>query len=189
MKIFANIVILVGLAFIAYSGYSIFENHTKQNESIVQANELVSKPASSVKNAEEMVIDQGDVIGILYIPRFDKELPIVSGTDEDDLSKGVGHYTSTVLPGQNDQILLSGHRDTVFRGFGELENGDEFVIKMPYGTYTYVMYDSKVVDADDRTVIGSTAPDEILVLSTCYPFNFVGSAPDRFVAYAKPKDL
>ncbi|GAE29979.1 class D sortase [Alkalihalobacillus hemicellulosilyticus] len=191
MKIFANIIIIVGLALVIYSGYNIYDNHAKQNESIAQANELITKTQSDSEgdkpnSAEDMDIDQGDVIGILYIPRFDKELPIVSGTDEDELDRGVGHYTTTVLPGQGDQILLSGHRDTVFRGFGDLEMGDEFIVKMPYGEFTYVMYEDEIVDADDRTVIRSTAPDEILTLSTCYPFSFVGSAPDRYIVYAKP---
>ncbi|WP_062051830.1 class D sortase [Bacillus sp. JCM 19034] len=187
MKFFANLIIVVGLALVFYSGYNIYDNYMKQNDSIAQANELL-KRNSTPKSAEEMVIEQGDAIGILYIPRFDKELPIVSGTDEDDLDRGVGHYTTTVLPGQGDQILLSGHRDTVFRGFGDLEIGDEFIVKMPYGEFTYVMYEDEIVDADDRTVIRSTAPDEILTLSTCYPFGFVGSAPDRYIVYAKPVD-
>ncbi|MCK0470438.1 class D sortase [Halalkalibacter sp. APA_J-10(15)] len=193
MKIIANIIIIVGLALVFYSGYNIYDNHAKQNESIAQANELITKTNSNSEggkptSAEDMDINQGDVIGILYIPRFDKELPIVSGTDEDELDRGVGHYTTTVLPGQGDQILLSGHRDTVFRGFGDLEMGDEFIVKMPYGEFTYVMYEDEIVDADDRTVIRSTAPDEILTLSTCYPFGFVGSAPDRYIVYAKPVD-
>src|SRR5699024_11920500 len=59
------------------------------------------------------------------------------GTDEEELAQGVGHYYDTGLPGQNKQILLSGHRDTVFRNFDQLEHGDEFHVKMEYGTYIY----------------------------------------------------
>ena len=101
-------------------------------------------------------------------------------------SRGVGHYKTTKLPGQDDQILLSGHRDSVFRGFGDLEIGDQFIVEMPYGTFVYEFYESEIVPADDTTVIRSTAPDEVLTLSTCYPFNFIGSAPDRYIIYAKP---
>lgn len=130
-------------------------------------------------------IQQGDVIGILYIPRLEREIPIISGTDEAQLSRGVGHFTTTSLPGQGDQILLSGHRGTVFRRLGELEHGDKIEVRMRSGIFTYEIFDTEIVDADDRTVIRSTAPDEILTLSTCYPFSYIGSAPDRYIIYAR----
>jgi sortase A len=131
------------------------------------------------------VFKTGDIIGILEIPILKAELPIIEGTDEKELEKGVGHYAGTVFPGQNDQILLSGHRDTVFRKIGELKMGDELVVKMPYGDFIYEIIDSFIVDADDTTVIKPTAPEEILTLSTCYPFYFVGSAPDRYILTAQ----
>ncbi|MFC0562262.1 class D sortase [Halalkalibacter alkalisediminis] len=188
MKIVARIMILLGVGFLSFGGFELYQTYTKQHESLAEAKQILEDTTAQVTSAEMMNIESGDVIGSLYIPRFDKEIPIISGTDEEELSRGVGHYTSTALPDQNDQILLSGHRDTVFRGFGELENGDEFMVKMPYGTFTYVMYEAEIVDADDRTVIRSTAPNEILTLSTCYPFNFVGAAPDRYIIYAKRID-
>jgi sortase A len=152
------------------------------------SDEIISRDdLTSEKNEPPDYSDlkKGDSIGILYIPRLDREIPIIEGTHEDELAKGVGHFSSTALPGQNDQILLSGHRDTVFRQFGELEHGDEIHVKMKNGTFVYTIYETDIVDANDRTVIRSTAPDEILTLSTCYPFSFVGSAPDRYIIYAK----
>ncbi|MFD2923522.1 sortase [Halobacillus naozhouensis] len=53
------------------------------------------------------------------------------------------------------------------------------------GTYTYQMSHAKIVDAEDTTVIHSTYPEEILVLTTCYPFSFIGNAPKRYIIYAK----
>lgn len=128
---------------------------------------------------------RGQIIGVLHIPRLERELPIVEGVDEDELAKGVGHHSATALPDQGDQILLSGHRDTVFRRLGELEKGDRLVIEMPHGTFTYSIYHMEIVDREDRSVIRSTYPEEILTLSTCYPFHFVGSAPQRYIIYAK----
>src|SRR5699024_5955368 len=111
-------------------------------------------------------IGEGDTIGVLYIPRLDRELPIIEGTDEDELAEGVGHFKDTGLPGENKQILLSGHRDTVFRQFGELENGDEFHIKMEHGTFIYQIDDSEIVEADNTTVIDPSREDEYLTVST-----------------------
>lgn len=69
---------------------------------------------------------------------------------------------------------------------GELEIGDVFVLQLSYGNFTYEIDNTRIVDADDRTVIKSTAPNEILTVTTCYPFSFIGNAPKRYVLTAKP---
>lgn len=204
MKRIAQLFVFAGICLLLYGGYELYESSVQQNASLTEAHELLNNSTTdtdsssnanndgtgnkndSIQAAEDMEISDGDVIGILYIPRLDKELPIVSGTAEEELARGVGHFTSTVLPGENDQILLSGHRDSVFRGFGDLEIGDQFILEMPYGTFTYEMYEDEIVDADDTSVIRSMAPDEVLTLSTCYPFSYVGPAPDRYIIYAAP---
>lgn len=63
----------------------------------------------------------GENIGNLYIPKLKAELPIFHGTNEDELEKGVGHFADSVLPGEKDNSVLSGHRDTVFRKLGEVK--------------------------------------------------------------------
>jgi sortase A len=179
----AIFIMAIGLACLIYGGWQLFLTSTLQKQSLTEAREITGEQVSS---PEDFQANMGDVIGILEIPKLEAELPIVSGTDEDELDRGVGHYTSTVLPGQNDQILLSGHRDTVFRDMGRLEIGDDLTVHMPYGSYTYRIVDTEIVDANDTSVIRSTAPDEVLTLSTCYPFNFIGSAPERYIIYAEP---
>src|SRR5690606_9435267 len=138
--------------------------------------------------ADDFHFAVGDTIGLLYIPKLGRDLPIIEGTNPEELERGVGHYLGTALPGQKDQIVLSGHRDTVFRNFDQLAIGDTFVLKLPYGTFEYEIFDTEIVSADDTTVIRSTAPEEILTVTTCYPFYFIGNAPDRFIFYAKPVD-
>ncbi|GGG24019.1 class D sortase [Paenibacillus abyssi] len=123
---------------------------------------------------------QGDSLGTLYIPRLDVSLPIIHGTDPDELEKGVGHFAQSVLPGENDNSVLSGHRDTVFRKLGELEKNDLFTVKTSAGEFTYQVRSIKIVDADDRSVIIPT-DSAMLTVTTCYPFNFIGSAPDRYI--------
>lgn len=131
----------------------------------------------------------GEVIGVLKIPRLKQELPIIHGVGDEELNKGVGHYPGTAFPGENDQVVLSGHRDTVFQELGQLDVGDEFIIELPYGNFEYIFTDVQIVDADDRTVIVSTAPNEVLLLTTCYPFRYVGNAPQRYIIHAIPKEL
>lgn len=137
---------------------------------------------------EQLNASENDVIGILEIPKIEAELPIIEGTDEEMLEKGVGHYAASVFPSDGEQILLSGHRDTVFRKFADLAIGDRFIVKMPYGTFEYEIASSEIVDKDDTSVIRPMG-EEVLVVSTCYPFRYVGDAPDRYVVYAYPVAL
>lgn len=125
----------------------------------------------------------GDLMGELVIPKLGATLPIIHGTDEDELEKGVGHYANSVMPGQSDNSVLSGHRDTVFRELGKVGKGDEFIVHTADGTFTYRVRQVRIVDEDDRTVI-VPKPKATLTVSTCYPFDFVGYAPDRYILIA-----
>ncbi len=193
MKKLAILFMLVGISLLAVGGYQFIKTQASEKEAMTDAKQLLetsrtekTSDAERSKAAEEFLPDMGEAVGILEIPSLEAELPIVEGTDPDDLEKGVGHYKGSAYPKQNDQIVLSGHRDTVFRKLGDVKIGDRFVVKLPHGDYEYEMIDSKIVDADDTSIIKSTAPDEELVITTCYPFSYVGNAPDRYIIYAQP---
>ena len=126
---------------------------------------------------------EGDSIGTLLIPALDQKLPIVEGTGTDDLKRGVGHFIKSALPGEPDNCVLSGHRDTVFARLGELKKGDRVTVQTAAGSYTYRIKRVRIVGKNDRTVIVH-ADRAILTLTTCYPFSFVGSAPDRYILSA-----
>jgi sortase A len=190
-RLISILFILAGLACAGVAIVQLATSTLEQQQALEEARQLMdekkdgTEPIQGWQKKKRRQNEVGQIIGILHIPRLDRELPIVEGVDEDDLARGVGHHSATALPGQGDQILLSGHRDTVFRRLGELEKGDLLIIEMPEGTFTYAIYRMEIVDAEDRSVIRSTAPNEILTLSTCYPFNFIGSAPERYIIYAK----
>ena len=187
----AMILLAIGLVFIGYASVQLKSAQQSEKVALSQAKDyLEERPKAQPKVQAlqpELSFHKGQTIGILQIPKIDKELPIVEGTDEDALKQGVGHYTGTVYPGQKDQILLSGHRDTVFTGLDKLQNGDSIIVEMQHGTFTYAVVDTEIVDENDTTVIRSTAPDEMLTLSTCYPFRYIGNAPQRYIVYAIPK--
>ncbi|MGG4046153.1 MULTISPECIES: class D sortase [Paenibacillus] len=164
---------------------ALTEAKSKNAPAPIKPLNTTSPPSKSLINRQQFKPRENDVIGLLEIPKIDAKLPIIEGTDEEMLDKGVGHYSSGVFPSDGEQILLSGHRDTVFRKFADLKIGDRFIVNMPYGTFEYEMKSSKIVDKDDTSVIRSMGK-EVLVLSTCYPFHYVGPAPDRYVIYAYP---
>lgn len=186
MKKAAILLIICGLFLIVNGGSQWLGIQKKQHDSMQQASRMTDQKNSQGVSRKEFFAEEGDVIGTLEIPSIGAELPIVEGTDEDNLERGVGHYPGTAFPSMSDQIVLSGHRDTVFRRMGDIRTGDTLVVRMPYGSFSYEMQKSEIVSADDRTVIASTSPDEVLTVITCYPFSYIGNAPDRYVITAIP---
>ncbi|WP_047980850.1 class D sortase [Ornithinibacillus contaminans] len=197
MKKLIILLLIIGFIFLGIGGYQLLKTHLEQNKSLVEARALLDNENPTTKvnfdtSPQNPLVSMdfnpatGETIGILYIPKLGEELPIIEGTDADELAKGVGHYKGTAFPTQHDQIVLSGHRDTVFRRMGELELGDILTVKLPYGSFSYEIVHTKVVDADDRTVIVPTAPNEVLTVTTCYPFNYIGDAPERYIITAMP---
>nr|WP_222705326.1 class D sortase [Bacillus marasmi] len=192
MEILGAIMMIISLYYLSVFGLQYYSHESAQIQSLEAAEkkieiEKLSEP--TIDTTEQEIIDFSAVynepLGTVEIPKLNRTLPLIEGTDANVLDQGVGHYSTTVFPGQNEQILISGHRDTVFRNFDRIEIGDKFIINMPYGTYTYEIRSTDIVHADDTTVIRKMG-EEVLVVSTCYPFNFIGDAPDRFVIYAYP---
>lgn len=164
-------------------GYLLFKTGEANSET-VSSNEPVEKDSKQAKGELYPVRPkQGEMIGKLTIPKLEANLPIYHGTDEDELEKGVGHFSGSVLPGERDNSVLSGHRDTVFRKLGDVGKGDLLVVSTEAGNFTYKVRRVRIVDADDRTVIVPT-PRATLTVSTCYPFNFIGDAPERYILVA-----
>nr|WP_312471146.1 class D sortase [Neobacillus sp.] len=158
--------------------------------SLEKAKEIISEQsvdASSKRDESSPPPSVGDIVGLLTIQKIKAELAIVEGTDPDDLEKGVGHYKGSYFPGDKGQIVLSGHRDTVFRRLGELEIGDSLKLQMPYGNFTYEITHMKIVKANDTSIVTLQNNEEELILTTCYPFRYVGNAPKRYIIYAKAK--
>jgi sortase A len=183
-KILAIGIVISGAIILGIGLFQLWDIKKQEQISLAAAKELVqeNKPKVSKK---EFKPETGEASGLLLIPKIGAELAIVEGTDADDLEKGVGHYKGSFYPEENGQIVLSGHRDTVFRKAGDLVLGDHLTMKMPYGDYTYEITGTKIVSADDTSIITLQNSEEELVLTTCYPFNYVGDAPDRYIIYAK----
>ncbi|RRN67207.1 class D sortase [Peribacillus simplex] len=163
-------------------GYFLYKTHAPSS----QVKETVQKPPSNETTKKELYPVRpktGEEIGELYIPKLKAKLPIFHGTNEDELEKGVGHFAESVLPGENDNSVLSGHRDTVFRKLGQVGEGDLLIVRTSAGEFTYKINKVRIVDEDDRTVI-VPKPRATLTVSTCYPFDYIGSAPERYILVA-----
>jgi sortase A len=124
------------------------------------------------------------LIGQLDVPRVGLSVMVREGMDAATLRRAVGHVPLTALPGQVGNFVVLAHRDTFFRRLRELEKGDTVQIATTRGRFTYMIESMEVVEPDG---IRLTAPpsEAVATLITCFPFDYVGSAPRRFVARAR----
>lgn len=199
-RFIAWLFVIAGLVIAGYSGFKWWGeiNIAVQDPKLAMSiaddwdDRTAQKALTEVKQdeAKPKELKTGEKIGELIIPRIGGILPIVEGTDPDSLEKGVGKYRGygTVAPNETGHVVLSGHRDTVFRKIGELQDGDRLYIRFQGKIYTYQIRKRWVTHADDRTVI-VPYDKPVLSLTTCYPFDYVGNAPDRYIIRADLIDM
>jgi len=129
--------------------------------------------------------DEGDPIGRIRIPRIGVSFVVVEGTEPGDLRKGPGRYADTSLPGLPGTVALAGHRTTYlapFRDVDKLGRGSDIVIEMPYGRFTYEVFQKRIVDPSDVGVLARVPLERRLVLTACHPLY---SARQRIVVLAR----
>ena len=108
---------------------------------------------------------------------------IMEGSDRKTLRYAVGHIPGTALPGQRGNVAFTAHRDTFFRGLRNIHKDDEITLTTIDGSYRYRVDFTEVVERTATEVLNNSA-DSILTLVTCYPFYYVGPAPQRFIVRA-----
>ena len=124
-----------------------------------------------------------NVLGRIDIPRVGVSSVVLQSDNEASLQLGVGHIPGTALPGGDGNVALAGHRDTFFRGLKDIRKNDEILLTTPDGTYLYQVAWTRIVPPEDVGVLKDTGKP-LLTLVTCYPFEYIGAAPDRFVVRA-----
>ncbi len=125
----------------------------------------------------------GTPLAILKIPKIHLEVPVLEGTDDVTLDRGVGRIVGTAHPGQPGNLGIAGHRDGFFRGLKDIAPGDEIKLVLPDSVATYVVDQITVVTPQDVSVL-QPGPVSSLTLVTCFPFYFIGSAPERYIVSA-----
>jgi len=120
---------------------------------------------------------------VLRVPRLGIEVPVLEGTSDLTLNRGVGHIPGTALPGESGNLAITGHRDGFFRPLKDASIGDVIEVQRRSQTDRYVVRKIKVVFPSDTSVLNPTT-DSTLTLVTCYPFYYVGAAPQRYIIQA-----
>jgi sortase A len=126
----------------------------------------------------------GTMLGRLEAPSVKLSTAVLEGSDDATLSRGSGHIEDTPFPGQAGNVGIAGHRDTTFRALRNIHLGDALEFKTADHVYRYRISKTWIVGPDDVYVLDPT-PQPALTLVTCYPFEFVGHAPRRFIVRAE----
>jgi sortase A len=124
-----------------------------------------------------------EVLGILEIPRLDLEVPVYNGASDLHMDRGAARIEGTAMPGEPGNLGVAGHRDGYFRVLKDIELGDEIKITTADGSESYIVLELKIVDPTEVEVLNPTEQQSV-TLVTCYPFYFVGHAPERFIVRA-----
>lgn len=124
-------------------------------------------------------------LAVLRIPAIDLEVPVLAGSDTPALERGVGWLTRTAPLGAPGNAALAGHRDSFFRRLGEVRAGDVVRVDTLEGVVEYRVTGHRIVEPDDVSVLRPQPGEATLTLITCYPFRYVGRAPQRYIVHAR----
>ena len=191
LKLIERALLILAIACLGYYGYVSAETMLYQAQENRALDELLLRsdaavPASSAPPpaAVSRTIAPGETVGRIEIPRLRVSAIIKSGVDARTLQLAVGHIPGTAFPGEVGNVGLAAHRDTFFRRLRDIQSDDEIVLTTPEGSFKYRVARTDIVEPEDVWVLDPT-DHPTLTLVTCYPFNYVGSAPQRFIVRAQ----
>lgn len=179
-----------GLAGALLSGscaYHILNTHFFQARENMHLEKMLSSESSRnlpVLSERRPPRKAGSLVGRLEIPRLHMSAMVLEGADDRTLDLGIGRIPQTADPGQAGNVALGGHRDTFFRPLQGIRRGDEIRMTTPTGSFRYRVDWTKVVGPENTEVLMPT-PAPALTLVTCYPFRYIGPAPERFIVRAR----
>jgi sortase A len=186
--LFACAVLLLGYCAFALVDAWIFQRHeSRELDRLLRDRQAASQSARQAASSTAPVVAPADadgLIGRIEIPRLLLSAVVVEGVDKITLRRAVGHIPGTALPGHPGNVGLAGHRDTFFRSLKDVKIKDEVQLSTLQGNFRYEVESLRVVKPEN---VGVLAPPghNVLTLVTCYPFYFVGPAPQRWIVRAK----
>jgi sortase A len=177
--------ILGGVAVLAWYSWTLHERDAAQRLAKAWLNKTtrIPRPAQP-RLTQPRPMRHGDVVGELEVPRLHLSVMVFEGDDSGILTHGAGHIPGTALLSTGGNIGIAAHRDTYFRPLRTIHPNDVLTLKTQSGTSRYAVTETKIVRPSDVSVLAST-PGRDLTLVTCYPFYFIGSAPERFIVHAR----
>ncbi|HLG55610.1 MAG TPA: class D sortase [Vicinamibacterales bacterium] len=157
-------------------------SHRRQDEAALE--QMRTAPVPEEKPALPASLSSGEPIGTLELVRVGLSGVVVEGDEDAVLDRAIGHLPDTPLPWNIGNSALAAHRDALFRPLKGVRLGDILRLKTPHGDFDYRVNETLIVNPEDVWVLDPT-PVSTLTLISCYPFNFIGHAPKRFIVRAE----
>jgi len=178
-----RILVAAAIVLLGYTGFVMVDAWIFEKQESAALERFT--PAQPAKEAPTpAVIGADGVIGRMGISRLDISVVVAEGTANKTLRRAVGHIAGTALPGRPGNMGIAGHRDTFFRPLRNVQQNDIITLTTTGGEYRYRVVSIMVVNPDNVAVLNPDG-NEILTLVTCYPFYFIGPAPQRFIVRAE----
>jgi sortase A len=179
--LFAAAILMLGYCGFVLADAWIFQR--EESRELTQSRFKRQTPAPPESAAIAAAVVKG-LVGRIEVTRLGLSVVVMEGTSAHTLRRAAGHIEGTALPGEQGNVGISGHRDTLFRPLKDIRQDDIIMVTTLAGEYRYRVVSMKVVTPENTAVLNSDGRD-ILTLVTCYPFYFVGPAPDRFIVRAE----
>jgi len=208
-KVLGGLLVAAGLGLCAAAALHYWRGAVAQREGLAELERARLRPIATATPLEETptpvenpsVVESavptptpepaypyGQALARLRIPSAQIDVVVFGGADQAILEKGPGHVPGTALPGAEgppNNCVITGHRDSHFRHLGWLKPGHKIDLETPETETTYRIVRREIVKPDAVSVLAPTEKPQ-LTLITCYPFNYIGPAPDRLVLIAEP---
>jgi sortase A len=182
--------LIVGIVSLTYFGYvnveaALYQAYERRElDAILRSAPVAARAPGVSATAPRTPPAPGTAIGRIDIPRLGVSAVVRAGSDARTLNLAVGHIPGTAFPGDSGNVGLAGHRDTFFRRLRDIRGDDEIRLTTGEGTHVYTVERTLVVDPQDVWVLDSDG-QAVLTLVTCFPFTYLGSAPQRFIVRAR----
>ena len=178
----------LGFCAFAYFQAALFQRHEqcRLEKTLASSTERTDAVREAQRPAFKSLAN-GETLGRIEIPRLGLSVVLVEGVRRRDLRVAVGHIPGTALPNEVGNLGVAGHRDTFFRDLRRIRRDDLVIVRTSVGSTAYSVESTSVVKTNSIDVLAASA-QPVLTLVTCYPFNYVGSAPERFIVRARRVD-
>jgi sortase A len=174
----------IGVAALLWVGVNRLLAVSYQAEIAGALETLRTSPGDADARAAPGFLRTGEPVGSLQIVRVGLSGVVVEGDSDAVLDRAIGHLPDTPLPWHSGNTALAAHRDALFRPLRDVRLGDVLRLKTPYGDFDYQVRETLIVKPQDVWVIDPT-PSSMLTLISCYPFDYIGHAPERFIVRAE----
>jgi len=180
-----RVLLICGVLALAYVGFTLADAWSYQKNAGLRLDEQIHAQEAH-QAVSRPVVKEGDSIGRIEIPKIGLSAIVLEGATWKTLRRGAGHIEGTAFPGETGNIGIAGHRDTFFRGLKDIRANDEIQIQTSSGVVRYEVDWIQITNPADVAVISPSA-GFALTLVTCYPFHYIGAAPERYIVHAHGK--